>query len=304
MKNFQRLALCAIVAGSIVSCQKEEVSEEVAQPEVQQGVSTDILEKVRDLYMNPSDVEPYTFVDFEGIEHKGYMISGDQFMTEEQMDEMLALDAQSSEDGLGAKQYRTRNLVRVNSSRGRTIRVVGWIGGRATAPDDNNNTVTALTENMREGLQRAVNNYNRVGLSLRFELIFTGNASETNNADMIVYNIPAAGAGGSAGFPSGGDPFRWIRINSPLGRSNADINEHVITHEMGHALGFRHTDYFSRQSCGQNSNEGSGGVGAIRIPGTPAGFDPTSIMLSCFNSGVDGEFNSNDVTALRALYPR
>ena len=49
-------------------------------------------------------------------------------------------------------------------------------------------------------------------------------------------------------------------------------------------------------------NEGSGGVGAIHIPGTPTGFDPNSIMLSCFSSSEDGEFGPFDVTALEFLY--
>ena len=298
MKNFQRLALCAIVAGSIVSCQKDEVSEEAAQPEVQQGVSTDILEKVRDLYMNPTDVVAHKFTDFEGNEQSGFLISGDQFMTEAQINEALELNSQSAEDGLGAKQYATRNRVRANT----VIRVMGYTGGRVSGGPEN--VALGLSGNMRTGLQRAINNYNAENINLRFDLFFSSNAGDSGDADMIVYSIPSRGAGGIAGFPSNGRPFRFVRINEPTGRSNADINEHVITHEIGHSIGFRHTDYFSRQSCGQNTNEGSGGVGAIRIPGTPSGFDPTSIMLSCFNNGVNGEFNNNDKTALRALYPR
>jgi hypothetical protein len=43
-------------------------------------------------------------------------------------------------------------------------------------------------------------------------------------------------------------------------------------------------------------------VGAIHIPGTPTGPDPTSWMLACIGSGVNRPFNSNDVTALNYLY--
>lgn len=80
--------------------------------------------------------------------------------------------------------------------------------------------------------------------------------------------------------------------------------EHVITHELGHTVGFRHSDYFNRSiSCGRGGNEGSAGVGAIHIPGTPTGATVgDSIMNSCFRSSETGEFTSTDVTALRELY--
>ena len=75
-----------------------------------------------------------------------------------------------------------------------------------------------------------------------------------------------------------------------------------MTHEIGHCLGLRHTDYFSRASCGQNTNEGSAGVGAIHIPGTPTGIDWNSVMLACFSSNEDGEFGFYDEVALEFLY--
>ena len=35
---------------------------------------------------------------------------------------------------------------------------------------------------------------------------------------------------------------------------------------------------------------------------TPTGFDATSIMLACFSFSTNGEFNNNDITALRNIY--
>jgi hypothetical protein len=49
-------------------------------------------------------------------------------------------------------------------------------------------------------------------------------------------------------------------------------------------------------------NEGASNVGAILIPGTPAGPDPNSWMLSCIGMGENRPFNSNDQIALNFLY--
>ncbi|MGB3799565.1 MAG: M57 family metalloprotease, partial [Lewinella sp.] len=79
-------------------------------------------------------------------------------------------------------------------------------------------------------------------------------------------------------------------------------NEHVMTHEIGHCMGFRLTDYGDRRSCGSGGGESAGSTGANLVPGTPSGYDPNSIMLSCFGSGEDGEFGYYDRVALEYLY--
>jgi hypothetical protein len=78
----------------------------------------------------------------------------------------------------------------------------------------------------------------------------------------------------------------------------------VIAHEVGHCIGFRHTDYMDRSySCGGSpTNEGASNVGAILIPGTPSGPDAKSWMLSCLSATTDRPFNNNDKTALNYLY--
>ncbi|MBC8083111.1 MAG: protease, partial [Hymenobacter sp.] len=78
----------------------------------------------------------------------------------------------------------------------------------------------------------------------------------------------------------------------------------ILAHEVGHCIGFRHTDYAGRQySCGGAPvNEGASSVGAVYIPGTAPGNDPNSWMLACIGGGQNRPFNANDVTALRFVY--
>ncbi len=115
----------------------------------------------------------------------------------------------------------------------------------------------------------------------------------------------------SSGFPSGGNPYSLVKINSNSigsGTSSTFINfcASIMAHEMGHCIGMRHTDYYNRAiSCGGSPvNEGDGGVGAILIPGTPstATNAANSWMLACISLNQNRPFNNDDKTALNYLY--
>lgn len=86
---------------------------------------------------------------------------------------------------------------------------------------------------------------------------------------------------------------------------SAGVNAHVVMHEIGHTIGFRHSDYYRRKiSCGRGGNEGSSGIGAILIPGTPSTATVGgSVMNACFRSSETGQWTSTDITALNVLYP-
>jgi hypothetical protein len=149
------------------------------------------------------------------------------------------------------------------------------------------------------GLDAAIANYNALGLRITFA------RGPTTGCTANITATTMSGAGGSAGFPSGGKPYGTINIGTGLQSYSADVNEHVITHELGHAIGFRHSDYYNRSiSCGGTAtNEGTAGVGAILIPGTSGTATVGgSIMNSCFRSTETGEWTSSDKTALNYLY--
>lgn len=269
------LAACAIMS----SCTQDEInpnSPDVISQEVKDGfmaVGHDVTDIKKIDRVNP----------LSGEREIGYLLEGDMFVPEHQAMEIINKPMITAPE---VEQYRTNNLV---SSGNYNISIIGYTGSGY-----------ALTSKMQTGLQWAVNNYNRLSsMGLNFSLSYAA----STNADMVVYNNGASGGGGSAGFPSGGQPYKWIQINAGTNSFSTNVNEHVITHEIGHCVGFRHTDFFDRSySCGSGGNEGDGGVGAVHIPGTSTGIDANSIMLACFSSSADGEFGSGDITALQYLY--
>ncbi len=217
------------------------------------------------------------------LEGNKFLLEGDLVVSVADLQNMLGGNFVEGEPVV--EQYRTNNLV----SQGRTINVIGYTG----------NNANGLDSKMRTALQWAIDNYNAININLNFTLTFGTNYSPY---DIVVYRVSGSG-GGSAGFPSGGAPNKFIQIQSGTSNYTTNVVEHVITHEIGHSVGLRHTDYFNRSiSCGQGGDEGDGGVGAIHIPGTPTSADLNSIMLACFSSSEDGEFGYYDVTALEYLY--
>ena len=204
-------------------------------------------------------------------------VGRDAHVTLEASREMLQTDKGTAE------QYRTTNLV---SSSVTKICVI------PTSPFNGYSTLSA-------GLDLAIENYNSQNLSF---VMVRGSAADCS---ATISARTTSGTGGSAGFPTGGKPYGTINIGVGLQNYSDDVNEHVITHELGHCIGFRHSDYYDRSiSCGGSaSNEGASNVGAILIPGTPTDARVGgSIMNSCFRSTESGEWSSSDKTALSYLY--
>jgi hypothetical protein len=259
------LGTSAVLALS--GCQKSQDS--VVQPA---AISADVAAQVKALGFGTSDLKAV-----EG----GYLVEGDILLTPE----VLANKMDYSMLRVGAdEQYRTTNLV---TGLPRTLTV-------SISSEFPASYITAIDE--------AISRYNAANLQLKFTRITSG------TADLPVQYAADLGPGvlgQSGGFPSNGNPAPGFKlVPNVIGNQTTNAIATIMAHEMGHCIGFRHTDYMNRQySCGgKKSNEGASTVGAILIPGTPAAADPSSWMLACVGSNVDRPFNANDVTALNYLY--
>lgn len=140
---------------------------------------------------------------------------------------------------------------------------------------------------IRNTIPDAIENFNQIELGIRFE--YTSYYARRphriraiRSSHDIVIGTEFGAGGGRAGFPTNGNPYKYVRIQRRTSDFGRDVVEHVITHELGHCIGLRHTDFFDRSiSCGIGGNEGNSDVGAIHIPGTPeeVNVDLNSVML-------------------------
>lgn len=275
MKTKKLLSIFAVFAMLFTACQSDQTEETIQE---EGKVNPETLAKLDAAYFDISRAFETTFMGEAGVAVE------DMFFTYAQIDELAPVDPL-------AKHYRTTNLVK-NLPRTITISVDPDLGTLGSA-----------------ALDETITMYNTLGLQISFTRVAFGQRGK-NKADIEVTEFFEFESGGfitlgrAAGFPTRkGDPAKGFGINSRWFQLSIapNVNElaGTMAHEIGHCIGLRHTDYQTRQSCGQNVNEGSAGVGAIYIAGTPTGSDFNSIMQSC---GPAIDFNNNDVTALNVLY--
>lgn len=264
-----------VCAASILSaCTKSEQSA-AKKTDPAAEVSADVLKNITALGFSTDDVHK---------QGDNYLVEGDILLTPANLSEVSTSPNLKIAE---VEQYRTTNLVK-NLPRTITVSVSNLPTVYATA-----------TAN-------AVARYNALSLTIHFQVVSSG-----GNIQIIGFNEGPSGGYitlGSSGFPtSSGNPYNQIQMNTNTAAygTNPDLGyvTSVIQHEIGHCIGFRHTDYFNRAfSCGgRRSNEGAAGIGAINIPGTPTKADAGSWMLAC-SSGTDRTFNANDQIALNYLY--
>jgi len=165
------------------------------------------------------------------------MVEGDLFLPDEDLNALPNIKLPVLE------QYRTTNLVRVNGSRTINISLA-----------DNLSSIS-------EALNDAIARYNAEALTLKFQRV-------NRNGEIKITLAPASAQYlASAGFPTtAGKPYKSIlfSLNTSAGQPIWTVSS-ILAHEMGHCIGFRHTDYYNLAiSCGGSAiYEGSAGVGVF-----------------------------------------
>ena len=232
-------------------------------------VSPETLSKISNLGFNSKNVQKI---------EEGYLVEGDIILTEEKLNEVPSSPTLRIAE---EEQYRTFNLVK-GLPRNITVSVSGTVS-------------TAFSDAVNAAIAR----YNAENLNLTFSRVSSG-------GKIVIKMVNTGRYIASAGFPtSSGEPYGEIKYANKYANYSLGFMTTVIAHEMGHCIGFRHTDYMNRAySCGSGGNEGQSttGVGAVHIPGTPTGPDANSWMLACLSSSTNRPFNSNDKVALGYLY--
>ena len=238
-----------------------------AKETAQQEISDATLAKIQSHGFGISNVQKT---------EEGYLVEGDIILTEGFLNSVPGGNYLLIANN---EQYRTTNLV-TSLPRNITISSSGSVNANVSA-----------------GIDAAIARYNAENLQITMSRV-------GSNGDINIRIINGGNYIASAGFPSGGDPYDEVKFNRQYQSYSLNFVTTVIAHEVGHCIGFRHTDFMDRSySCGgAPTNEGASNVGAILIPGTPSGPDAGSWMLSCLSATTNRPFNNNDKTALNYLY--
>ncbi len=280
MKTIRLASLLLCLVGLIqLGCKRNSTSSN-------SKTSTEISQSVLDAIAKQG-FSPYNVKTVEG----GYLVEGDIFLSSASLSSSPTLNSVTI---ASTEQYSTQYTV---SGLPRTITVrLNFTGFPifTTALDD------------------AIGRYNALNLRLKFQRVSSGGQIIMDNKNLNQPQQSILGQSSDFPLPGGvlGPGHIILDVNEIVNYFNLPekLIASIIAHEIGHKIGFRHTDWKNRNfSCGGGSQPEPKNTPippygtATFIPGTPSGADAGSWMLACIGNS-DRPFNANDKIALNYLF--
>lgn len=258
MKDLMKILVSLLFVVMLSSCQNDENTDQLEMPDI---VVNDDLSIIKSL----------------GFDENSAVDKGDFYIVEEDIiisKANLAGYAEKFKDEGQLKHGRSPYIVSVNNISDLTIMLDRSLSG----------------SNWNEALRYTIQAYNETGSAIRMREV-------SNNADIVLRagNIGAYVCG-QGGFPtSDGRAYPEVLLNTSF-NNRLSLSQKVllVAHELGHNIGFRHTNW-----------QGAGEGGGIHIPGTPQGADPDpNSVFQGSTCGYDWNgFSYYDLVAIRTLYP-
>ncbi|WP_269235296.1 M57 family metalloprotease [Flavobacterium flavigenum] len=246
-----------------------------------EGINNNSTDKNNSLILNDKDPVVIKLLDL-GFNLKNIEEYEDFFLVEN--DILFNKNEKKSETVSKTAQVHANSLVFMENVNNITVRIDSSI------PASGN-------DNWRTAIATAISDWNNI-IDCRINFTITTNSTADiligSDGNILPNNNPAA-----AFLPSNGKPGSQIAIN--LDAANNTVfsekeKEHIIKHELGHTIGFYHTD-------GPSKGEQTTSFNWIQY--TPSGYgtnqDPNSVM----NAGWPYSFilSSYDIFSAKYLYP-
>lgn len=252
MSKIKVYALSALVALAFAACNKS--NETPAPEQLQQPGADKVLAYIRQLGFPDAVIKD----------------NGNEFIVEEDIIFPKNMQVPVSNGKVSTEQYYTGSLI--SDSNVKNIRL----------------SIDSSLSDMRAEIDTAVKQWNDVPNSSIHWVIATD-----ADYDVIIKNVNLGnGTCGQAEFPSNGAAGTTIKINKKyIAKNTFAQRQRTITHEMGHIVSIRHTNWKSR---GEST--------ATPVPGVDS-TDALSLMNGgqC-NSGAT-VLSEKDKKAAAALYP-